>query len=309
MRLRYFTVAILFGFGFQLQAQKSYQFSFQPKLGDSNILNYETNTHTVVKHSKGETTTDLSMVIEYDLFISSVTDSGYTIGYLYRSMQSTTKTRQVYNGVVSNSELKVGTEMDADDIEDSEQEDKIRTYKLYKLYIGKGYQLRCSKEGKVLEIMGLKELRKSLIKAIKEDWKSTSGYENLKSSIESSLSDESIKSTYEGSMGFYPKENVVVGQKWTSDSRTNSTNGTVEYTFMGMENDSTATIGLSMPFTLTQSPLKGNIIGTFKMNVNNGNAVYSKSTTTLKGKLKTDSGKMKVTSISETTTKLRPLHK
>lgn len=177
------------------------------------------------------------------------------------------------------------------------------------MYIGKGYQLRCSKEGKVLEIMGLKELRKSLIKAIKEDWKSTSGYESLKSSIESSLSDESIKSTYEGSMGFYPKENVVVGQKWTSDSRTKSTNGTVEYTFMGMENDSTATIGLSMPFTLTESPLKGNIIGTFKMNVNNGNAVYSKSTTTLKGKLKTDSGKMKVTSISETTTKLRPLHK
>lgn len=305
----YLTVVFTFVFALNTSAQNKYSLRYLPQYGDTGVQTLEINTQVKVSYSKGYTNTKTLMSFSFDIITNKAPDSGYMVTYIYRKIASDAVVETMQNGARSSNKLAVSTSDDPDDIEDSDNELKIKTYKYYKLLQNQSYTVIINPNNKVRKIEGLKELRRNLLKELRENWKESATYEQFKATIESSLSDESITNTFNSSMEFYPTESIGVGQKWSnkqSKSNTSQIEGTVTYQFNKILDDSTAEISLKMPFTMANAqatkPWKGLSTGTIILNLNNGATPSVINNTVLTGAIKNSAGKYKINSTSTTVT-------
>lgn len=291
-----------------LWAQQKYSLAYKPKYGDTVVQTLSIETQTKVTHSAGYTISNSTITYEFDLVTNLIADTGYSITYIYRKLSSNTQTDQVYNGAKSSSKLNISSEDDPEDIEATEDDNKIKTYKYYRLLVGQSYTVYAKSDNSVLRLSGLKELRRKILKEIRENWKGNANYDQFKNTVESTMSDESIINNFKNSMGFYPTESISIGSKWKFQNQVapgQGVEGTSTYKFKKLLNDSTAEISVEMPFQMqnaaSTTPWKGVTTGTLEMDIRTGEVKFYKSVLTMKGKAGQANGKpVKMTSNSTT---------
>lgn len=291
-----------------LWSQKKYTLAYKPKYGDTVVQTLSIESKTKVTHSAGYTISNSTITYEFDLVTNLLADTGYSITYIYRKLSSNAQTEQVYNGAKTSSKINISSEDDPDDIDATEDDNKIKTYKYYRLLVDQSYTVYAKSDNSVLRLSGLKELRRKLLKEIRENWKGNANYDQFKNTVETTMSDESIINNFKNSMGFYPTESISVGSKWKFQQQNaagQGVQGTATYKFIKMLNDSTAAISLEMPFQMqnaaSTTPWKGMTIGNLEMDVRTGEVKQFKSTLSMKGKAGKVSGKpMKMTSTATT---------
>jgi hypothetical protein len=282
----------------RLTAEDKISLSFNPGKGDSLVYTLSIKIHTKVSSKDGVYSQKMIVDIAYDMVCREKTDSFMTLDFVYRRMATWAEIIPNTNDAASQKTVfSVDTDNDPDEDEDK-REEVNKLYKLYRLFVGNGFQVSMTNSGKVLALNGITELKEQLLERIRKDWAETASYETMRGTIEQNLDEESLKTNFENSFGFYPAKPVGEGDHWeksmdmkVADTRSK---GTVTYTFKGMKNDSIAIIDLVMPYsansTSTNLKLKGTQTGTVDLNVKTGLMNNYSSSLNMTGKTKTDAG-------------------
>ncbi|PJI09025.1 MULTISPECIES: DUF6263 family protein [Clostridium] len=89
---------------------------------------------------------------------------------------------------------------------------------IYKDLIGKSFSVKFTNKGKVLSIKGIGEILDSIAdKAVTDD----SQKQKVKDILSKNFGDDTIKSSLQQSMGFYPKDKINVGDTWENKFKYN----------------------------------------------------------------------------------------